>query len=219
MAKKISKAVKAKKTTKKPIKRVVKVNKPIRSERLAAVTKNNSSNKATKKSMPFVIAIVAVVIIAILIALFANKSRNTSITPVKNIEELTKNLDVKIQEPRGANSVSYGIENKNTARIDYKKIADSGLYMDFILKSSAEDGDLLGYENDFTQTPILMTSKCYDGTQITVESYVATDDSGIMISTWEDKGLHYAMATEDLTTREDFLQEVNRVVINTHEDR
>lgn len=219
MAKKIKKAAKTKKTTKKPIKRVVKVNKSKRSERLATATTNNSSNKTTKKSMPFVVAIIAVVIIAILIALFANKSKNISITPVNNIEELTKNLDVKVQEPRGASSVSYGIENKKIARIDYKKIADSGLYMDFILKSSAEDGDLLGYENDFTQTPILMTSKCYDGSQISVESYVATDDSGIMISTWEDNGLHYAMATEDLTTREDFLQEVNRVVINTHEDR
>ena len=68
-------------------------------------------------------------------------------------------------------------------------------------------------------TPIVMESICNDGKKVSVLAQVAlTDEPSIMKAEWMDNDNYYAMVTTKLTTREDFLQEVNKVIINTHID-
>ena len=50
---------------------------------------------------------------------------------------------------------------------------------------------------------------------------VALDDSEemkYMKALWYDNDKYYSMVTDNLVTREDFLQEVNRVIIANHEE-
>jgi hypothetical protein len=67
-----------------------------------------------------------------------------------------------------------------------------------------------------------MTVVCNDGSEIPVESRVAldpkTDNIKYMKALWYDNDKYYSMVTDNLVTREDFLQEVNRVIIANHEE-
>ena len=65
-------------------------------------------------------------------------------------------------------------------------------------------------------TDILMTSTCQDGTKINVLANVAFDDPYVMRASWSDNNVFYSMTTQNLSSREDLLQEVNRMVIANH---
>ena len=99
----------------------------------------------------------------------------------------------------------------------------NGETMHFVMRSSyAMEEDLAIFDTkvEFSNDqPIFMTVICDDNTEVEVESYVALDEHGkmkYMKATWMDNDKYYAMVTEDLITREDFLQEVNRVIIANH---
>ena len=104
----------------------------------------------------------------------------------------------------------------------YKKTYD-GNEMDFTLRASSSTEDIensIGLDVEFIYTPIMMTVICDDGSEIPVESKTAldeiTDNIRYMKSLWYDNDKYYSMVTDNLTTREDFLQEVNRVIIANH---
>lgn len=172
--------------------------------------------KFDKKSKPFVIIVTIVLILAIIIGLVVVKGKR--IEEVESLDKLVERLNVRIVTPQDSTNVKYGIENKNIARIEYSKEVSDGYTMDFVLKSSSSTEDLVEYDNDFSSIAIMMTVICNDGSDVEVTSYVAADDTNIMKSEWYDNDLYYAMTTETLSSREDFLQEVNKVIIDTHDD-
>lgn len=196
---------------------VSKKTKPTKKVVQKVAKKPEKTTKSTNKNMlPFIIAIVIVGIIAIVIALMSNKTKKANIESVQNIEVLNEKLNAKIVPPQNTKSVTYSIENNNIARIEYSKEFEDGYTMDLVLKSSSATEDLVEYDNDFGSIAIKMTTICNDGSDIEVTSYVAVDDTTIMKSEWYDNDMYYAMTTENLSTREDFLQEVNRVIIDNH---
>ena len=85
--------------------------------------------------------------------------------------------------------------------------------------STEEDLATFTSNPEFSEQPIFMTTICEDGAEVNVESYVALDEDDnmkYMKALWMDNDKYYSMITEDLVTREDFLQEVNRVIIANH---
>ena len=190
-------------------------------------------------SIGILVLLLAAVIIAVILTkktpvVVDDSTKGTIITK----EELNKKFEVDIKDPVDANDINYLVENvKNRndefidiPKISYKKTIADGITMDFILRiaSSTEDiEDSIGLTNskgdnvEFAYTPIMMTVICEDGTEVPVESKVALDDNNqemrYMRALWYDNDKYYSMVTDNLYTREDFLQEVNRVIIANHE--
>ncbi len=198
-----------------------------------------SNNKNAKNIKVIVIAISVLVVLAILFVLFGPKFGGlfnggfgqgaANINVVADNNELKEKLDIDVKEPEDAQGIVYGIENDSIAVVRYKKKISSGQEMNFTMRSSysTEDIDnsigLLqkdGKEVDFAYTPIMMTVICDDETEVPVESKVALDseneDMRFMKALWFDNDKYYSMVTDNLVTREDFLQEVNRVIIANH---
>lgn len=204
---------KAKKTAKKPIKKAVK---KVTSAKSVKVSKKPENVSGASKLLPFVAVIGVVVVIAIAVALFSTRSRTINVESVSTIEDMNDALKIKVKKPENVSEVKYGIENNSVARIEYKKTTMSGAEMIFVMKTSSSlEENLTGLDNDWG-VPILMTVIAKDGSDIEVMSYVATDDNQVMKGEWYDNDLYYCMTTDCLTSREDFLQEVNRVIINNH---
>ena len=143
---------------------------------------------------------------------------------------MKKKFDVDIKEPEQADDLHYVVESDDIAKMTYKKTVSDGNVMDFVLRiaSSTEDiensiglTDSKGADIEFAYTPIMMTVICEDGSEIPVESKVALDENNqemkYMRALWMDNDKYYSMVTDNLVTREDFLQEVNRVIIANHE--
>ena len=198
-----------------------------------------SNNKNAKNVKVIAIAISVLVVLAILFVLFGPKVGGlfnggfgqgaANINVVADNNELKEKLDIDVKEPEDAQGIVYGIENDSIAVVRYKKKISSGQEMNFTMRSSysTEDIDnsigLLqkdGKEVDFAYTPIMMTVICDDETEVPVESKVALDseneDMRFMKALWFDNDKYYSMVTDNLVTREDFLQEVNRVIIANH---
>ena len=160
----------------------------------------------------FVLAIVMAIIVPRL-----NKGTN-----VKGLNEIKEKLNIDIKQPENASDLTYDIVNNSIAKVAYSKILPDGKVMHFVMRSSySTEEDLATFTSDpqFTDQPIYMTTVCDDGAEVEVSSYVALDKEGnmkYMKALWMDNDKYYSMITEDLVTREDFLQEVNRVIISNH---
>lgn len=183
---------------------------------------DNVKKKGIDTKVAVVAGIVVLAAIAIIIAvIFSNKKTTT--THSSTIEEIEESLDIKMEEPVEANDIAYDIENNSIAKVSYTKTMSNGEVMHFVMRSSyalEEDLENLGENVEFSEQPIYMTVICKDESEVDVESYVALDKSGdmkYMKARWFDNDKYYAMVTDDLITREDFLQEVNRVIIANHE--
>ena len=148
------------------------------------------------------------------------KFRNA--TNVKGLNEIKEKLNIDIKEPENADDLTYDIVNNSIAKVAYSKILSNGMVMHFVMRSSySTEEDLATFTSDpkFSEQPIFMTTICDDGAEVEVESYVALDKDNnmkYMKALWMDNDKYYSMITEDLATREDFLQEVNRVIISNH---
>lgn len=175
-----------------------------------------------------IIGIIAVIIVAVVVAFLVLKKNiiphsNTETIVSKN--ELKDKLNVDIKEPDGSSDIVYGIENSSIAKISYKKKVSDGTEMNFIMRTSFSTEEIensIGVDVEFAYTPIMMTVVCDDGSEIPVESKVAldseTEEMRYMKALWYDNDKYYSMVTDNLVTREDFLQEVNRVIIANHEE-
>ncbi len=205
------------------------------------VNKNNMAKKSMKKSSDdkqrkiIVAGLSVLVLVAIIVAIILTRKTYVPIDnkikgTITTKEELNKKFDVDIKDPVEAKDINYVVENENIAKLTYKKTVSDGNVMDFVLRvsSSTEDiensiglTDSKGNDVEFAYTPIMMTVICEDDSEIQVESKVALDDNNqemkYMRALWMDNDKYYSMVTDNLVTREDFLQEVNRVIIANHE--
>ncbi len=184
-----------------------------------------SKKLETKKALFLAIALIFVVAIVVAI-LFTRKSHKftSNVSPIANKEEFKEKFDFDIKDPEGAEDLTYGAENDTIAIVRYKKKVSEDQEMEFVLRSSYSTEDIensIGVDVEFAYTPIMMTVICDDGTDVQVESKVAldfeNDELKYMKALWYDNDRYYSMVTENLVTREDFLQEVNRVIIANHE--
>lgn len=195
--------------------------------------KKASSSDAKKKSFKFdsktiiFIGLAVVIVISMIVAFVLTRpsitrrkiSKNETVVSQKDLKD---RLNVDIKEPDGAEEIVYTIENESIAKASYKKTVSDGQEMNFILRSSYSTEEIensIGLDVEFAYTPIMMTVICDDGSEVPVESKVALDDDKemkYMKALWFDNDKYYSMVTDNLVTREDFLQEVNRVIINNH---
>ncbi len=184
----------------------------------------NISNESKKNKSIFTIIgiIIVIVIIAIVVAVVGKKGGNKAAVSSSSREDIKSKLNIDLNEPENADDLAYDIENNSIAKITYTKKMATGESMTFILRSSyakEEDLESFGYEVNFANQPIYMTTVCEDGAEVSVEAYVALDEDEnmkYMKALWMDNDKYYSMITDDLITREDFLQEVNRVIIDNH---
>lgn len=192
-------------------------------------------HKGDNKNAKLIICVVILLLVAVVVAIFLTRKKPVEVDnkikgTVTTKEELNKKFDVNIKEPVEANDINYVVEDDNIAKLVYKKTVSDGNVMDFVLRfaSSTEDiersiglTDSKGADVEFSYTPIMMTVVCEDGSEIQVESKVALDENNqemkYMRALWMDNDKYYSMVTDTLATREDFLQEVNRVIIANHE--
>lgn len=182
--------------------------------------KDNKMNKNVKKRKiaPIIVAVI-VIIIAIIVAFLYISDLERKKTDdyrnrvdVRSAEEIRSRLGINM-EMKASTSIGYFIEDEDIARIEY-----SARGMDFTLKSSSDNRKNLANLNHTWDTPILMTSICDDGSDIQVTSLIAIDNPKVIKAEWYDNDLYYSMDTKNLTTREDFLQEVNSIIIKYHEE-
>ena len=129
---------------------------------------------------------------------------------VKNAKELNEKLDINITGIEDTN-VEVNIEDDNIARIDYKVAT-----MSYTLKASSDAKKYLANISHIWGTPILMQTVCNDEAVVDVIAQVAIDAPKVMRADWYDNDLYYSMTTQNLTTREEFLQEINRLIIKNH---
>lgn len=184
--------------------------------------------KASKKmdpKMQLLIAIVAVVLLATVVAL-VTVNRKTRPVRVGSEKVVTKNeLPYSVKEPVGGDNIVYSIEGNNISKVSYQKQVSDGSLMNFIMRTSSSTEEIessIGLDVEFAYTPIKMTVVCDDGSEVPVEARVALDEDSesmkYMKALWYDNDKYYSMVTDNLVTREDFLQEVNRVIIANHEE-
>ncbi len=209
------------------------INNNINAKKNHAFDMINAKALNTKSILISGLAILFIVAIIVAIVLTRKKSiilDDNTIGTVTTKENIKQKFDVDIKEPENADDLQYVVESDNVAKLAYKKIVSDGQEMNFVLRvsSSTEDieksiglTDSKGEDVEFAYTPIMMTVICDDGSEITVESKVALDDTNqemrYMRALWYDNDKYYSMVTDNLYIREDFLQEVNRVIISNHE--
>lgn len=200
-------------------------------------TDKEYKERKAKDKTKFIITvgIVILLLVAVIVAVVLTRKKPTTVdSNIKGVittkDELKKKFDVDIKEPEQADDLHYVVESDDIAKMTYKKTVSDGNVMDFVLRiaSSTEDiensiglTDSKGADIEFAYTPIMMTVICEDGSEIPVESKVALDENNqemkYMRALWMDNDKYYSMVTDNLVTREDFLQEVNRVIIANHE--
>ena len=169
-------------------------------------------------------AIIAAIVVAIVLIYVKPTSKRGSVETVVTKNELKSKLNVEVKEPEASGDVIYGIENDSIAKITYKKKVSNDKEMNFVMRASSSVEDIensIGLDVEFAYTPIVMNVVCDDGTEVPVEARVAldedTEEMRYMKALWYDNDKYYSMVTDNLVTREDFLQEVNRVIIANHE--
>lgn len=171
------------------------------------------------------VAIIAAVVVAIVVIVVKPTPYRGTVETVVTKNELKSKLNVDVKEPVSSGEVVYGIENDSIAKISYKKKVSNDKEMNFIMRASSSTEDIensIGLDVEFAYTPIVMNVICDDGSEVPVEARVAldekTEDMRYMKALWYDNDKYYSMVTDNLVTREDFLQEVNRVIIANHEE-
>ena len=210
--------------------------------KLTSKSKKNSAKKApvniiekifaSKKpsieldsKMQLLLAIVAVVVVAVVVAL-VTVNRKSRPVHIGTEQVVSKNeLPYSVKEPDGGDNVVYSIEGNNISKVSYQKTVSDGSLMNFIMRTSSSTEEIessIGLDVEFAYTPIKMTVVCDDGSEVPVEARVALDSNSenmkYMKALWYDNDKYYSMVTDNLVTREDFLQEVNRVIIANHEE-
>ncbi|MBR4315258.1 MAG: hypothetical protein IKP66_10145 [Lachnospiraceae bacterium] len=183
------------------------------------------SSKKLDPKMKLFIAILAVVLIAVVVAL-VTLNRKSGPVHVGKEQVVSKNqLPYDVKEPDGGDNIVYSIEGNNISKVAYQKTVSDGSLMNFIMRTSSSTEEIessIGLDVEFAYTPIKMTVVCDDGSEVPVESRVALDENSenmkYMKALWYDNDKYYSMVTDNLVTREDFLQEVNRVIIANHEE-
>ena len=156
------------------------------------------------------ISIVTVVTIAILIIAYIsfNIYNNRRIESTYSDIEEYLNIDMANIE---AEQIDYYIEKKDVAVANYEKSE-----MNYTLKSSINPKKNLVDTNHNWGPNILMYCDVSDNEQVQVISCLDENNLSVMKAEWNDNGQYYSMYTDNLTTREDFLLEVNKVVIESH---
>lgn len=182
----------------------------------------DSLDKNSKMAIIIVIAIILIAVVVAVVSVMKKQSTESNKERVSSNEVIKEKLDIDIKDPEDANDVVYDIEKGSIAKLTYTKEVSDGRIMNFIMRSSyslEEDLTDLGYEVIYSTQPIKMTVICDDASEIEVESYVALGEQNemkYMRAVWFDNDKYYSMVTDNLATREDFLQEVNRVIIANH---
>lgn len=183
------------------------------------------SNKKVDPIIKLLVAIAVVIIIAVVVALITlnRKSRPTHVGTERVVSK--NDLPYSVKDPVGGDNVVYSVEGSNISKISYQKTVSDGNLMNFIMRTSSSTEDIensIGLDVEFAYTPIKMTVVCDDGSEVPVEARVALDAKSenmkYMKALWYDNDKYYSMVTDNLVTREDFLQEVNRVIIANHEE-
>lgn len=205
-----------------------------KSDNISINDKKNSMKTLNSKSI-IISGLAMLFIVAIIVAVVLTNKKPVNVDTktkgtVTTKEDIKQKFDVEIKDPDEAEDLKYVLESDSIAKLTYKKEVSDGQIMDFVLRvsSSTEDiensiglTDSKGADVEFAYTPIMMTVICEDGSEIPVESKVALDDQNqemrYMKALWYDNDKYYSMVTDNLYTREDFLQEVNRVIIANHE--
>ena len=169
--------------------------------------------------------ILAAIVVAVVLIFVKPMPYRSNVETIVTKNELKSKLNVDVKEPDASGEVTYGIENDNIAKITYKKKISNDEEMNFVMRASSSVEDIensIGLDVEFAYTPIVMNVICDDGTEVPVEARVAldekTEEMRYMKALWYDNDKYYSMVTDNLVTREDFLQEVNRVIIANHEE-
>ena len=194
---------------------------------MASIVEENENvsekSKGLRLSFPIVIVILLVVCIAAFLIFRKVKSsmngttaNATKVETVANTNELKDKLNIDMKDPENASGIEYGVEGTDVARMTYTKTFESGASMTFTLRSSSSLESIALELNEEWGASIMMTTYCDDGSDIQVLSNVSINNNQIMKAEWYDNDLYWTMTSEDLTSREDFLQEVNRVIIANH---
>ena len=178
----------------------------------------SASRSSSKKNNTILYAVVVVILLALLAVFMVNKK--TSIAPtvgVESIDTIKDRLGIDIIIPTDAKNVSYAMRGDAVGVVEYDKTVANGNVIHYILSYSKNASNQLeSIRGESWGTPIEMNVSARDGKTILVTSNVSNDDRKKMQGSWTDNGVFYSMATQTLTAREDFLQEVNRLVINNH---
>ena len=177
-----------------------------------------SASKSSKKNNSILYAVVVVILLAVIAIFMVNKK--TSLAPtvgVESVEAIRDRLGIDIVIPGDARNVSYALRGDSVGVVEYDKVLSNGNTIHYILSYSKNSTNQLDtIRGESWGTPIEMNVNVRDGKTVLVTSNVSNDDKKKMQGKWTDNELFYSMATETLTAREDFLQEVNRLVINNH---
>ena len=161
-----------------------------------------------KKIIKIVITVIVVLVLAIVaIFLVDNYNNRRIISTEAEIEQYLNISMTKID----AQNVDYFIEQKDVAGATYEKGE-----MNYTLKSSKNPKKNLTDDNHKWGANILMFCDVAEGTQVQVVSCLDEDNLSAMKAEWYDNGMYYGMITVNLTTREDFLNEVYKVVMDNH---
>ena len=230
-----TRAVKSRKKTSTSEKKATKSRvKKVQNEVLAEdtfVPENKVEKKKDKKDTKFFLIgfITLIFVLAIVIAVLVSKKDTHTSRPanekVLSQKELMEKLQIDIKDPESSNDIQYAIENDTIAKVSYKKVTSDGDEMNFVMRTSSSTEDIensIGLDIEFPEyNPIMMNVICSDGTEVPVEAKVALDEENdkkykYMKALWYDNDKYYSMVTDNLTTREEFLQEVNRVIIANH---
>ena len=183
-------------------------------------SKNNktASKSASKKSTTVLYAVVIVILLALLsIFIVHTKTAQAPTVNVESLETIKEKLGIEIIIPSDAKNISYALRGNEIGVVEYDKTVSNGNVIHYILSYSKTASNQLEYiKGEAWGTPIEMNVDTKDGKKVLVTSNVSSDDKSKMQGKWTDNEVFYSMATETLTAREDFLQEVNRVVINNH---
>ncbi|MBR3288211.1 MAG: hypothetical protein IKI71_00415 [Lachnospiraceae bacterium] len=172
-----------------------------------------------------VVALIVAIVVAIVVIVVKPTHNRRTVETIVTKNELKSKLNVDVKDPVSSSDVVYGIENDSIAKITYKKKVSNDKEMNFVMRASSSVEDIensIGLDVEFAYTPIVMNVICDDGTEVPVEARVAldekTEEMRYMKALWYDNDKYYSMVTDNLVTREDFLQEVNRAIIANHEE-
>lgn len=171
----------------------------------------NKNKKSIKTFIYVIITLLIIAVLAVVVYIFLDVFHNQK--TISSAEEISDYLNINIKNIE-AEDIKYYIENEDIARAEYQKAS-----MSYILKSSENvTKDVVNNNHKWGQK-ILMYCKLENGDEIEVISCLDEDNLNVMKAEWTYNGKYYGMMTENLVTREEFLQEVNRVVIaNCKED-
>ncbi len=188
-----------------------------------AKTSFNSTISDPSKLNKLLIKVIIVLVAFIFILLFArscNRVKTVSTTGEGMYQLVEKStsvnnfgkLKIDLKDPESADQIiSNEIINGNIARKTYRT-------KDYTYRLSAskdKNANLSGYAYTWVG-PIHMDSLCNDFRTIRVIAHTAVENPRVIKAEWADNNIYYCMTVEMLLSRETFLQEVNRVVVQNH---